>query len=111
MKIDNLSPDDEITKELGRRLAKVRRLQGYAQQQLADVAGVGVATLRRIEGGQDSHMQSWLKILKALGLTQSIDKLLPENFSSPMADALADRSRRRKRKSVTSIRTWGDGQT
>lgn len=107
MKIDELSPETEILRELGKRLARVRKQQGFAQEQLATMAGLGVATLRRIEGGQDGHMESWLKLLKALKMTQSIDALLPENFNSPMADVLATK-RRRSRKPADSGKVWGD---
>jgi hypothetical protein len=52
-------------------------------------------------------MESWLKLLKALKMTQSIDALLPENFNSPMADVLATK-RRRSRKPAGSGKVWGD---
>lgn len=110
MKIDELSPETAILSELGKRLARVRKQQGFTQDQLASMAGIGVATLRRIEGGQDGHMESWIKVLKALNMSQSIDALLPENFSSPMADVL-DTNRRRHRHSKTSGKVWGDEST
>jgi len=107
MKIDELSPESEILRELGKRLARVRKQQGSTQDQLASMAGIGVATLRRIEGGQDGHMESWIKVLKALNMTRSIDALLPENFSSPMADVLAADGRR-KRHTQAPGKVWGD---
>ena len=110
MKIDKLTPETEILGELGKRLASVRKQQSFTQDQLASMAGIGVATLRRIEGGQDGHMESWIKVLKALNMTQSVDALLPENFSSPMADVLATR-RRRKQQPRSSAKIWGDEST
>lgn len=88
MKIRHLTPEVEILKELGRRLAVIRKARGFSQEKLAVEAGLGVATLRRIEGGQDSQLESWLKILKALNMASSIDALLPENFKSPYAELL-----------------------
>lgn len=105
MKIDHLSPDSEILNELGARLARVRKQQGYTQDRLAEEAGLGVATLRRIEDGQDSQLGSWLKLLKALNMTAAIDQLLPENFNSPMSEV--KRERGRVKKSSSGI-TWGD---
>lgn len=104
MKIESLTPNGAIIGELGERLARIRRQQGYSQQRLASEAGIGVATLRRIEGGQDSQLESWIKILKALEMTAAIDALLPEDFRSPMADV------RRDRRSVTveDEPVWGD---
>jgi len=107
IKIDYLTPEKEILKELGRRLGRVRKQQGYSQEQLAREAGIGVATLRRIEGGNDSQLESWLKLLKALQMTSSIDTLLPENFKSPMAEVLAQNKSRGKKSARQGI-IWED---
>ena len=92
MKIEKLTPEPVILAELGARLARVRKQQRISQQQLAEQAGLGVATLRRIEAGQDSQLSSWIKLLKVLGRTSAIDSLVPEKFESPMAEALRSRS-------------------
>lgn len=108
MKIQHLTPETQILEELGRRLARVRKQRRITQTALAEEAGIGVATLRRIEAGQDSQMESWLKILSALSMTASIDGLLPENFDSPMAEALAGRGRRRSGDKASPEPRWGD---
>ena len=105
MKIDHLTPHKEVLRELGKRLARVRKQQGYVQDQLAREAGIGVATLRRIEGGQDSQLESWIKLLNALQMPESVNNLLPENFDSPMAAALA--TKRRRHKPTTPGAVWG----
>lgn len=106
MKIHNLTTDAAILQELGARLAWIRKQHNFSQDDLAREAGLGVATVRRIEAGEGSQMESWIKILKALKLSSLIDALLPENFESPMTQALADKKSIRKRapKSVQ----WGD---
>ncbi len=108
MKIGRLSPENEILSELGRRLAQVRKRQGYTQIQLAAEAGIGVATLRRIEGGDDGQLATWLKLFKALQMTPSIDSLLPENYASPMAEVFAAHKRRRNRPPAGRGVVWGD---
>lgn len=107
VKIDYLTPEKEILRELGKRLARLRKQQGYSQEQLAGEAGIGVATLRRIEGGSDSQLESWLKLLKALQMAASIDGLLPQDFKSPMAEALAQKKNRRKSPGAQGV-VWGD---
>lgn len=89
MKIDQLTPTSEILRELGRRLAGVRKQQGFSQERLAAAAGVGVATLRRIEDGKDGQLGSWVRLLLALQMDTALDQLLPAEFRSPMAEALA----------------------
>lgn len=72
-----------------------RKQRGFSQEALAQEDGIGVATLRRIEDGNDSKLGSWLRILKALEMEATIDLLLPENFRSPMAEA------KKKRRAAT----------
>ena len=73
----------------------------------------GVATLRRIEAGQDSQMESWLKLLKALQLASAVDAILPENVNSPMAEVRA-KPRKKHKAAVQAVAQgppWGDEQT
>lgn len=107
MKIDKLTPETVILKELGKRLARIRKQQRLSQTQLAEEAGLGVATLRRIEAGRDSQMESWLKIMKSLQMISAIDALLPERFNSPMVEVLSETKRRKKKPDSGSVK-WGD---
>lgn len=106
-KISSIMPERDILKELGGRLARIRKQQGFAQTVLAEEAGLGVATLRRIESGQDSQLESWLKILKALNMTSAIEAFLPEQLHSPMAQARG-KSRSPTKTSATTGLVWGD---
>jgi transcriptional regulator with XRE-family HTH domain len=108
MEINTITPDEAILHELSERLKRTRKQRGFTQEQLATEAGIGVATLRRIEDGQDAQLGSWLKILKALGMAASIEALLPESVDSPMAEALALKRRRRSKKTTSKDVRWGD---
>ena len=108
MKVEYITPEDEILKELGKRLARVRKQQWFSQTRLAEKAGLGVATIRRIELGQDSQMESWLKLMKSLQMISAIDALLPETYRSPMTEALSNSKKRRKKKAAPSDSMWGD---
>jgi len=104
MRIDHFTPIDATLKELGRRLAVSRNAQGLSQDDLAKAAGIGVATLRRIETGSDGNMGTWVKTLRALGDIGAIEGLLPEEVRSPMAEAKTSK-KRRSRKQASSA--WG----
>lgn len=106
MKIDAQTPTDASLAELGRRLAVVRKQQGLNQDELATAAGLGVATVRRIEDGRDAQLGSWLKLLRALHMTHSIDALLPEFLDSPMAEVKA--RRKKVSGSPSGKALWGD---
>lgn len=108
MKIAKFVPENEILQEIANRLAKSRKAQGYTQTEFADKAGIGVATLRRIEGGKDGQFETWLKILKALDRAPAIDALLPEQFISSKADSLAGKSRQHKKRPFSSPMVWED---
>jgi transcriptional regulator with XRE-family HTH domain len=95
LRIQRLTPTHAILQELGQRLATVRQQQGLTQQDLAAAAGIGIATLRRIEDGKDSKLGSWLRLLLALQMESAIDQLLPAEFRSPMAEVKGRRRRRR----------------
>ncbi len=111
MKIDFLTPNSVILQELGERLARIRKQQGLSQTRLAEEAGLGVATVRRMEAGQDGQMESWLKILKSLKMAAAIDALLPENYNSPMAEVLSGSKRRKKNEASDGLaKKWGDQQ-
>ena len=94
MKIQSLTPTLQVLKELGERLARVRKQHGLSQEQLAATAGVGVATLRRIEDGKDGKLGSWARLLLALQMDAALDQLLPENLRSPLAEVKGTRGKR-----------------
>lgn len=104
MRIEKLSPKSAILQELGERLARHRKQLGHSQEVLAKEAGVGVATLRRIELGKDAQLGSWIKLLKALGREAALDALLPEASRSPMAEVRGAAGRSRRGKDFN----WGD---
>ena len=108
MKISSTVPEATILKELAQRLSKIRKAQGYTQADLAQEAGIGIATIRRIEGGQDGQLATWIKILKTLERTEALDALLPEHFESPMAQAKAKKRRTRKASETSDGIVWGD---
>jgi transcriptional regulator with XRE-family HTH domain len=108
MKIEDLTPTPAMLQELGRRLAQVRRQRGLVQEELARAAGVGVATLRRIEDGHDARLGSWLRLLQAVGLVAAVDQLVPEEFRSPRAEVLGHKRRRSPRASAGPDAPWGD---
>lgn len=110
MKITTTTPKNTVIAELGKRLARVRKQRGYTQQELAKAAGLGVATLRRIEEGRDAQLGSWIKLLKTLDMVVAIDQLVPETFSSPLAQVKA--GKRRSSKNLSGVAeagvVWGD---
>ena len=112
MKLTDFTPPDEVLQELGRRLARYRKQSGLTQAELAKRAGIGVATLGRIEGGRSAQMESWVKVLKALDRLAGLDRLLPETYASPMAEAKRQaRQGNGRLESGPAGFVWGDEAT
>ena len=107
MKILNTTPHTAALEELGRRVALARKNKRMNQTEMAKASGLGVATIARIEAGQDAQFSSWLKIFAVLGLKAGLDQLMPENLTSPMSEA---KSRKHLRRAKPGKFKWGDEQ-
>lgn len=72
------------------KLSKMRKERGLTQQEMAQKAGVGIAQLRRYEGGKSSPTLEVIKnISKTLGVTT--DELIFDENESIAANKIIDR--------------------
>jgi transcriptional regulator with XRE-family HTH domain len=85
---------DEIATGLGERIRALRLAADLTQAVVADKAGVSERSLRDLEGGQGSTVQTLVRVLKALGADDVIDALVPRPAVSPL-QLLKNRSRQR----------------
>lgn len=70
--------------ELGRRVARWRLNRNLTQEELAEQAGVSSRTLARLESGEATQLESFLRVLEALGLGQGLERLVPDVPPSPV---------------------------
>lgn len=96
MKIDNLLTDDMVLQEIGDRIAKLRLNKNMTQAQLADSAGVSLSTVSRVEGGNSSQISNLVRILRALGLLENMELLIPEPTISPIQQLEMEGKRRQR---------------
>lgn len=83
--------------ELGARLRR-RRLQcNWPQKELAAMAGVALGTLRAIEGGGNASLESWLRVVQALGLSDDLQGLFQREPQSIAQMAQAAQAAPRQR--------------
>lgn len=72
-----------MTRTLGSKIFKIRKLQGYTQYQLADMVNADVSTINKIENSKANPSLDMLtRIATALGVP--VSKLL-ENDEIPKA--------------------------
>ena len=85
---------EEIAAALGERVRALRLAADLTQSVVADKAGVSERSLRDLEGGQGSTVQTLVRVLKALGAEDVIDALVPRPAVSPL-QLLKHKSRQR----------------
>ena len=100
---------------LGERLAHHRLNRNLTQAELAERAGVSARTASRLENGEATQLDSFLRVLIALDLDGGLERLVPEVPPSPIQQ-LERGGRRRQRASGERAGpdsspkpwTWGD---
>jgi transcriptional regulator with XRE-family HTH domain len=96
MRIESRSNDDLVLEELGRRISRTRLERNLSQAGLALEAGVAKTTVERLEAGGAVKTNSLVRVLRALGMLEALDRLIPEPLPSPIERRkLQGRSRRR----------------
>jgi transcriptional regulator with XRE-family HTH domain len=96
MRIDEYMADEAVLAELGTRLERTRLERNLTQRELAAQAGVERKALVRMEGGESVRLVSFIRVLRALGLLDVLDRLVPEPTPSPM-ELLKLHGRQRRR--------------
>lgn len=103
----------QIEAEIGSRLARLRLSRNVTQSMLAKDAGIGLRTVRRLEAGIPSTLDTFLRVAIALDLDEGIVGAIPEGQIRPIERVSRTGSERRRArpKSQENRRqtwTWGD---
>ena len=103
----------QIETEIGSRLAQLRLSRNVTQSMLAEDTGIGVRTLRRLEAGEPSTFDTFLRIALALDLGDAILGAIPTGQIRPIERvSRVGSERRRARPKPKEDRdptwTWGD---
>jgi transcriptional regulator with XRE-family HTH domain len=113
MRFVDLMTDQAVLVELGARLKRQRLERNIPQEELADSAGIGRATLQRLEGGRSVQTGSLVKLLRAFDLLGGLDVVIPERVSLPIAQLEREqrsRSRQRARRGAGSASSTSESQ-
>lgn len=85
----------ELMSEVGARLRRWRLDVYYSQAALASKAGVSLTALQGLEAGRGSSLVTYVRVLKALGLLDTLDALVPVPQVNPLDMLKMDTPRQR----------------
>ncbi len=87
--------DKNIENELRRLVKEYRIYYPMTQTQLSEKTGISPRTITRFENGEDISLSNFLKILDALGLSENVKMLIPDQSIRPSAFLNAEKKRQR----------------
>lgn len=111
----SLATSEQIEAALCKRLESIRLSRNITQAQLAGKAGVSPRTIGRLEKGQGVSVDTFIRIMMALGIQQNLEALLPDPIVRPIERVgIGGGERKRARPNQSSDErptwSWGDGE-
>ena len=111
----SVATSDQIEAALCKRLESIRLSRNITQAQLAEEAGVSPRTIGRLEKGQGVSMDTFIRVMMALGIQQSLEALLPDPTVRPIERVgISAGERKRARPTQSNVErltwSWGDGE-
>ena len=115
--------DERALALLGEQLSRYRLDRNLTQAEVATEAGVHKNTVFRLEAGGSTQTKNLVRVLRALGLLDRLDAIVPEPVPSPLKQLkAADRQRKRAvskasrnpaapRDIESTAWSWGDDNT
>ena len=111
----SISTSDQIEAALCKQIENIRLSRNMTQAQLAKEAGVSPRTIGRFEKGQGVSLDTFIRVLTALGIQQNLETLLPDPSVRPIERiGISGGERKRARPGVNINKqptwSWGDGE-
>ena len=112
----SIATSNQIEIELCKRLEKIRLSKNITQLQLAKEAGVSTRTIGRLEKGQGISVDTFIRVLIALGIQQNLEILLPDPSVRPIERISVSGSERKRARPAQiekghSAWSWGDEES
>lgn len=92
-----LASANEVLQALGQRLRTQRLAQGLPQRELAQMAGLSLGALRKLESSGQSSLETLVHVVQALGLVDELDDLFVLKRQSIAQMAQAESAGQRQR--------------
>ena len=106
-------PIEAELRELGSRIARIRLSRNITQARLAKEAGASLGSIRRLEAGDNTTLDTLIRVLAALDLSDRLSDALPDPDVRPVERVKFrgnERQRARSRNSAprATVWAWGD---
>ena len=111
MKITQFDSEKAILQKFGNRIKQYRIALNITQYQLAQRCGVSLATLVRIENGDDTKWSAIIKILSEFNLLDNLDMLIPEpqpDYKAMFEEKTIRKRARPDKQTSTDAWVWGE---
>ena len=79
-----LLTSETIEQDLCKRLERVRLLKNISQAKLAEAAGVSRRTISRMENGEGVSLDTFVRVMLALGLADQLTAMIPSSEIRPV---------------------------
>jgi len=83
MRIRQTSRTPAVLQELGHRVERLRLRRNRTLADVAEAAGVGTATLQRLESGKNANLRTLVLVLRAMDRLGDLDNIIAEVDVSP----------------------------
>ncbi len=100
----------EYQEMIGERVKQYRISMGMSQRDLEEASGVSMRSISRLEQGASVQMESMIKILTALRLSENLELLIPDQTKRPSYYLNQEKPKQRVHKKESNKATfkWGD---
>ena len=98
-------------KDLNRRFKQLRISTNITQEELSQLSGISVYTIKNFERGSDIKVSTLEKLLEPLGMKNIFDNLIPDMQDRPSYRALEAQNKTKKRAHKIKEKTnwtWGE---
>ena len=85
MSLDPSLPPQQLQIDLGRRVQHLRLSRRLSQGHVAERAGISERSLRNLEGGKGSTLETLLRVFGVLELLPALEQVLPEAPHDPLS--------------------------
>lgn len=92
-----LQPTAELLQTLGQRLRSQRLAQALPQRELAQMAGLSLGALRKLEGSGQCSLETLIRVVQALGLVDELEHLFVPRRQTIAQMELAEGVQQRQR--------------